>query len=518
MGDLRSRFHRRGAPTPRGYRASEYKRWFPTTATVFLRYLKHHRALPVHDGQEGPAIGVVVVPWVSTAAPWYAIMLAIGLARRRRKVALIWDDTAFPERFVGSQNEAIARVLGYVGRFLPVTRLSEEASHPGAQDDARALDNLTEQVAAWCLRGAPPTDRDLPKVEAMRAGLALALPLVRGALSRSSFDSLLVPGGVYGNSGVFRLAAAEHGVRVATFDADRGVAQLCVSGVAAQNADLPQAFEALWNSDDDTKAQAIAIARVEFQSRAEGSDRYGYQTVREQASALDGARGCVLMPLNVEWDTAALGRHAVFDDTVDWLTSTIPAILDANVGPVIVRQHPSERRQQQRSKLDVAAILRERLGDDPGWRFVGAEEPVSSYDLLRSAKVVLPFTSNIGIEAAAIGKTSLVSGACFYANLGFVWSAGSRDEYLDLLRRALSADLPAWPDQVDRAWICYYLVAVRNRIWTDFTARPDDFWSWCRRPPDTLFAEPEVSDMLEAIDRGVPVALLRHRRSLVGAP
>ena len=64
------------------------------------------------------------------------------------------------------------------------------------------------------------------------------------------------------------------------------------------------------------------------------------------------------MPLNVEWDTAALGRHVVFDDTVDWLTSTIAVILEADAGPVIVRQHPSERRAPQRSRLDVAAILR----------------------------------------------------------------------------------------------------------------------------------------------------------------
>ena len=55
-------------------------------------------------------------------------------------------------------------------------------------------------------------------------------------------------------------------------------------------------------------------------------------------------------------------------------------------------------------------------------RFVAAEDSVNSYDLLRSARLVLPFTSNIGIEAAAIGKPVLVSGAAYYADLGFVWS------------------------------------------------------------------------------------------------
>jgi hypothetical protein len=184
-----------------------------------------------------------------------------------------------------------------------------------------------------------------------------------------------------------------------------------------------------------------------------------------------------------------------------------------NECPVIVRQHPSERRALQRSRLDIGAILQDRFGDDPRCRFVRADDALNTYTLLASARLVLPFVSTIGIEAAAIGRPVLVSGASYYADLGFVWSAGSRDEYFDLLRRGVLGDLPPLVDQSNRAWICYYLSAVRNRIWTDFTPQPDDFWTWCRRPPDALFAEPEVSSMLEAIDTDVPVALLRHWRT-----
>ena len=158
-------------------------------------------------------------------------------------------------------------------------------------------------------------------------------------------------------------------------------------------------------------------------------------------------------------------------------------VLELHSGPVVVRQHPSERRPGQRSRLDLAGVLRDRFGQDPRYSFVAADDPVSSYDLLDSVDLVLPFTSNIGIEAAALGKTVLVAGASFYADLGFTWSATSRDEYLALLRRGLLGDLPPWPEQEERAWLCYYLVAVRNRIWTDFTSHPDDFWSWVAPVP-----------------------------------
>ena len=162
-------------------------------------------------------------------------------------------------------------------------------------------------------------------------------------------------------------------------------------------------------------------------------------------------------------------------------------VLDFDPGPVIVRQHPSERRPGQRSRLDLGWRPPRRFGQDPRYSFVAADDRVSSYDLLDSVDLVLPFTSNIGIEAAALGKTVLVAGASFYADLGFTWSATSREEYLALLRRGLLGDLPPWPEQQERAWLCYYLVAVRNRIWTDFTSRPDDFGSWVDRSPDELF-------------------------------
>jgi hypothetical protein len=512
MGRLHHHFGKSSTgAAPRRYRLDDYKRWFPKTGSRFLRHLKGFGALPVRGEQERDAVGVVVVPWVSTPVPWYAIMLAIGLARRGRKVVLLWDDTGFSEPNVQQQNRVIADVLAYVRRFLPVIQVSAESAQSARAVDAALIDRLTDQNVTWRLRGSPRTEGDDVVAEKIRTSLKRSVPLISAALDRADLDCLVVPGGVYGSSGVFREEAEARGCRVATFDTDRRIGQICVSGVAAQNGDIPRAFEELWQLGDDARREIIEIARAEFQRRTTGTDGYGFQTLPADGSG-GPAEGCVLMPMNVEWDTAALGRHAVFANTVDWITSTVTEILERDGGPVIVRQHPSERRKLQRSNLDIGALLRDRFGDDPRCRFVAAEDPVNSYDLLRSARLVLPYVSTIAIEAAAIGKPVLISGASYFADLEFVWSAGSRDEYFELLRRGLLGDLEQLPDQCDRAWICYYLSAVQNRISTEFTPHPDDFWEWCRRAPDALFADPAVSDILEAIDCDVPVSLLRHRR------
>jgi hypothetical protein len=500
---------------PRRYRADQYQRWFPKTAAVMRRYLERF-ALPQVGGDrplrtaEG-AVGIVVTPWFSTAVPWYSLMLGIGLARRGRKVILLWDDTRFPQRSVDEQNRAIADVLSVVRGAIPVLRLTDAVGAEPKATDQALIDSLTKQNLMWTLRGALPTDGDRPLIETMRCALTRSLPLVRSGFDGADLACVVVPGGVSGTSGLFLEAARERGCRGATFDVDRGIAQICTSGVAAQGGDLARAFDTLWNSDDKTRSGATAAARVEFTRRTEGRDRYGFQHVPSGASA-DLDEIAAVIPMNVEWDTAALGRHVHFADTVDWLNATISEILEADVGSVIVRQHPSERNPSQRSRLNVGGILRDRFGEDRRVRFVAADDSTNTYDLLRSAPLVLPFVSTIGIEAAALNKPVLVSGASYYADLGFVWSAGSRDEYFALLRQGLRRDLPLLPDQSDRAWICYYLAAVSNRVWTDFTPSMDDFWKWCRRAPDSLFSEPEVADILEALDCDVPVSLLRHHR------
>ena len=497
---------------PRRYQLHDYKRWFPKTGRMFLRYLQRFDALPAPGDQHGATVGLVVVPWVSTPVPWYATMLAVGLARRGRKVVLIWDDTGFPEMHLEEQNRVIGDVMAYVGRFLPVIRVSEATGDPLTTADEPLVERLTDQNVTWSMRGALPTERHQRLGEEVRSSLRSSLPLIRTVLDRTPLDCLVIPGGVYGTSGLFLHEARARGCRVATFDTDRRIAQICVDGVAAQNGDIPRAFDTLWGSGEAVRKAAIAVAVAEFESRIDSRDGYGFQALPASGAPADGSEIGVLMPMNVEWDTAALGRHVHFASTVDWITSTITTILERDAGPVVVRQHPSERRPLQRSQLDIESVLRDRFGDDPRCRFVAADEPVNSYDLLRSARLVLPYVSTIAIEAAAIGKPVLISGAGYFAGLGFVWSATSRDEYFELLDRGLQGDLEPLPDQSDRAWICYYLTAVRNRIYTDFTPHPDDFWNWCRRPPDGLFADPEVSDILEAIDRNVPVSLIRHDR------
>lgn len=495
---------------------TKYKEYFVESGEYFLAFLRRCR-IP-QPASARPPIGVVVMPWVSTPMPWYQIALGLGLLRRGRPVIFIWDDAPYPTHDLALQNTWIGKCLDLLARRgAQVVKLSAYGEAIAAPSDREQTEGLAQANLLWLTRARQPTAADLLTAEASHACLSRTLPQVRSLLQTVKLGALLVPGGVINTSGLYLLAGRQAGLRVATVDADFGVAQICTDGIAAQVADLPRAFAALWGGAPAMLNEAMDQGRAELQLRRSGRDRAGFQVVSDARAAADGSE--VLIPLNVEWDASALGRHAIFADTADWVTATVAFVLEHSALRVAVRAHPSERHPLQSSQMNLAAIVQSRLGENARVRFIRADELVNSYDLLATARLVLPFVSTIGIEAAALGKTVIVSGNSHYSGLGFVWSAASRAEYFELLRRGLAGELPLKPDQVEKAWLCFYLTAVCYRVWTKFTPQPPDFWHWCGLRPMALYAEPATQHILTAIDDNIPIALVRHRwRTQAAAP
>jgi hypothetical protein len=498
----------------RAYRIQGNREAFAQGADAFLDFLRECRL--EENASTGRPLGVVVMPWVGTPVPWYSLALAIGLMRRGKKIELLLDDSGLglggPEQ-IHLQHAHIARALDVIRGTFPIVRLREQPPQPSRQRDPRVLEQLSDLNLTWSLRGAQPTEASQRAFPLAADNLAGTLALIRGLLRDARYESLLLPGGIYGTSGLFRIAADEVGVRVATFDANLGVVQVSVDGIAAQQSDIPLAYRELERAAPEILSWARGLAREAFQRRVEARDEAGYQVVPPQQDSVVPP-GSVVIPMNVEWDAAALGRHTIFRNTTDWISTTVETVLTKSERTIVVRQHPAERKKLERSRFDIGATLREHFGANPRLRFVAAGEPINTYDLIESADVVLPFASTIGVEAAAMGKVVLASGASYYSDLDVVWTASSREQYLNLLMVALRGELPPKPHQVEKAWLCYYLTPVCNRVWTDFTGQPSDYWSWVRRDPETSLDDAPVVDILTALAENRPLSLVRHERKL----
>jgi len=487
---------------------------FVRSSHTFLQFLKRSNLSPVNT--QGSPVGIIVSPWLCTAVPWYSITIAIGLAKKGKHIILIWDDSFFPEPSVDLriQNLCIGYVLDYISKFLSVIRLSLERSAPDREEDQQHLYKLADLNLIWYSRAESLTSTDLNQRSAYQHKLSQVLPLTRKLLSRIKFEYLLVPGGIYGSSSLFMYTAKEKDIRVATYDGGAGCLFCCSEGIAAHQSDIPIAFTKLWHSSTETKQKAIGIAKQEFHDRTEGKDYFCTQVIGTQQQITTAFSTDVLIPLNLEWDSAALGKHYLFENTIEWLLETINFILANSNKTVVVRQHPAERFPFCQSLLDLEIILHQHFGHHGRFHFINARQEINTYNLLESSSLVLPFVSTVGLEAAAMNKNVLISGYSYYKDLGFVWAANSRQEYFDILLNALNSLLPNLPDQQDRAWLCYYLTQICNLTFTRYNPELKDFWYWGNQEPRELFEDTVVTDLLTAIDTDTPFSWIRHCRNI----
>jgi hypothetical protein len=485
-------------------------------ALKFQRTLARWRETPSLPGVgEGHRVGVLVMPWLLTRAPWFAITLGLLLANKGARVTFIVDDAMFGfsardfKLALGSINEA----LRLIEKDYEVIRLSDYRKGTATESllplqEARVAESAGLNTI-WFMRGESQRTGRRVQQELATAQLRESAPRISALLGANpGFDYLLIPGGMYASSGLWCQLAKEQGLRVATYDSGFDCLLFCTDGIAAQLQDLPRAFEFL-REQPELIDSVLAEAQAEREKRRQGTDNFGYQL--QTSTKIDvAAEGAVLIPLNCPWDTAALGLHAVFDDSMQWIIETVRWVLDNTTHKVIVRQHPAERDPVSRSDDNYGKILGEEFGHNGRIQFISAESPVNSYDLLEKAAVVVVHSSTIGVEAATMGKVVITPARSYYANLGFVFPATSRDEYFEMLRRGIAGELSIDSDQVRAAWCCYYLAQCCNWIFSDFT--PFMFAKWAAMEIETLYRDPAVHDVLRAIDENIPLAIVRHRR------
>jgi len=468
--------------------------------------------------QDNPTVGILILPWYSTAVPWYSIVLGIGLIRQEKRVVFIWDDTEFPvftnvTLNLRIQNYAIKRVLSHLPEKVQIFRLSEEnLAKPSAKTNF-ICNLLVDLNITWSLK-AGQDNKDIAeeskKLRKLQAdNLKPTILKVCSLLSRIPFEYLILPNGINNSTGVFREIAQQENIRVATYDSGFNTMLLSSNGIAAQLSDIPLAIQKIYQANNAVQQWAINEAKKEMGLRIQGKDANKFQAF-ESGKVKNNLKADVVIFLNLEWDAAALGIHHIFKNTIDWVISTIRFVLDTSDKFIVIRQHPVERYDYAKSNHPIEIALNQNFLNHQNIRFIRANEQVNSYDLIDSASVVLPCVSTIGIEAAALGKPVIVAGKAYYSNLGFVWAPKSREMYFEMLECGLKGELKILPEQSKKAWLCYYLTQKCNFLTTDFTPSTENFLTWSQEKPEKLFNRSEVKNILESIDKNIPLAWLMH--------
>lgn len=458
------------------------------------------------DAASGDAVAVLVSPWLGTAVPWLSLTLGAALMARGGRVVFITlgDDAA---RAVGLDVQENALIRAVMRSALPHVRVLEATLGSGHARNAHK--ELAQTQIIWQTRaGSAPTPTDPDVLE--RAGVLAAIESgFLKVLEPSGCQAVLTPGGFYGVSGPFRLAAASVGQRVASFDSGPSAVLFSGRGVAAHNADVPGAMEKMLALDADSKKWVMDIARAEFQKRRAGNTIYQVAAATQSAVSPDGS---VLIPLNVEWDAAALGRHRAFDSVQSWMQVTVGHILEHHPHTqVVIRRHPAERHRHLAARIPWAEVLEQQMRTGRV-RMVEPQDPVSTYDLMSAALLVLPKASTAGVEAAAMGRQVVVEALSCYVDMPFVHAAANRQAYLALVDRALNEPTPPTAEQMEQAWLCYYLTQCCGFHTTVFNPHLESFRVWSLMSALELLSLPTVEDMLTSTLQNQPMHWLTHLR------
>ena len=464
---------------------------------------------------------IVVTPWMGTAVPWFSLTCGLLLASSGNNVTFVVDDIpfgrhAFRFRFV---LRCVRSVLKRLGGKHQLINLSEHVSSaPLSPTAQQAIARLAELNAVWSLRGEMSATGRQQYIARAVSQLSTSHSAIAKVLDGGRFDALFVPGGVWGSTGVWTAQARAVSVRVASFDSGGyGTLMLAVNGIACQLQDIPRAFTLLKQNSASPveRSYVIETALAEIGRRRAGVDKFASQM--QDTRAVDPRfSGAILLALNSSWDSAALGLHAVFANSTEWIVETTRYLLDNTSRTVIVRQHPAERLEIARTSDDYRGLLTQHFGNHPRLHFIAADEPVNSYDLLDHVAAVVVYTSTIGIEAAVHQKAVVTASNSYYSDLGFVRKASSLAQYHEHLADAAAGRAVVTPAMRDDALSCYYLTQCCNWVFSPFN--PEGFTEWSLQELAQLEQHDKVRATVQALEQNVPVAYLNHLARLKQEP
>ena len=449
---------------------------------------------------------IVLQPWALTPLPWFLISLAIGLHLYGKKIRIITDDSGsgdqtWPERY---QQRSINRVIKLLPNWIHHQKLTDFSKGDETLIDSVIVDRLARKNKTIRYRGEVYPEESEFFEQRTKEALKNTALMVSSVFNDFKPSYIILGGGGYSSSGIWLEVAKANDVRVATIDSGHSILLLSTDGIAANLEDIPRAF-AMINEEDEE--MIVHDAKKELNKRMTGTDQFNSQS---SASTGKVYSYDIIMPLNQSYDLSALERHYVFGSQTEWILETINWVMENSTLSIAIRRHPIERYSIYRSNDDYQKAIRERFGVNERIRFIESDEDVNTYDLMRNAKIVIPYISTVGTEAAALGKIVVSEGASCYADLGFTWTAKSKTEYYDLLGKANEGKLKLTLEQKNNAWKCYYLTQCCNWHHTVFTPQPADFKKWVEYDPEHLLREKSTWDVLYSIDKNVPISIRIH--------
>lgn len=470
----------------------------------FSKFVDNQSAKYLYDNNK-KSICIVVLPWMGTAVPWYAITLAFVLNKKGANIFILFDDLPFgdDELFHKIQSKLILKTLKRLE--IKWVKLSD---YSGSESDTTQVEYLSQLNSLHFTRGETNLELRHSYETRIQKQLNVIYPKVDNFYKSEVPSQIILPGGIWGSSGIFSLFAKKYKSQLTTYDCGESILLLSIFGVAAQLKDIPYSFDEILKNQEEKKF-AIEKGQEQLQKRRDGRDMYNHFS--NNSNVLGIENDYYLMLLNSVWDSAALGLHTVYESMIDWILDTIEWVLNNSEKTIVIRQHPAERVDYINNTDSYENKIHDRFGTNKRIIFIEAKNDINTYDLIENSSCVLGFSSTSIVESVALGKPAIIVSSTYYANLGIVYNADSKEEYYTYLDKASKNELKVTQEMTDRACVSNYITQSCNWYKTEFTPNNADFLKWSKLSLDEI--EKDYLP-LQAILENIPVSLLQHKGNL----
>lgn len=460
-----------------------------------------------------PEIAFLITPWLWTAVPMFNIETALLTRRCGRAVRLIIDDENVTQNAeVASHRDAIRRLVGHASKLLPVTDASHQLEADGSSDLEPAK-RICDSIAIWWERGETTATAFYERNPKAIQHVAAHLARVRQLLTKLNPAHIFITGGIFGLSAIYVRIAEELGLPYTTYDSNQSVVMLSRNSVACHRKDFPRLMGRLQSSlTEQHKGLVKRIVDRTFKKHQQGRDDLGIQMVdraQDQVSLHD-----ILVPLNIRWDAAALGCDLCFPSCMSWIENLLSWVEKHDRYSICLREHPAGRFPGAGSKNDLAPLLQRFSSLGARLRYIPADEPTNTYNLITGSKLVLPYTSTVGIEAAMLGKPVITHTSAYYADVGFSWPATDAAEYFRLVEMALDGLLPMSQSRLELASTAYYLSNCSWFLPGVFNPHPGPFKEWIEIKAARLLETTGAHEIVNALLHDEDVPLYLHKKNM----
>lgn len=363
------------------------------------------------------------------------------------------------------------------------------------------------------------------------------LSYINSFFENNHFDTINAITALHKMAAVYYYAGRKRHMRVSSQDGQSGLTLISSNGPGSYGEDIPVFLEKMWEDIPDKKEIMDRAARMweKRKGASKGKDlsweeywkkrkEKGYENVSFQAPQAELEQTYdVVIPLNIMNDGAALGVHTIFDDMKEWLEKTLDYVIHELNGTVLIREHPAWKYQPSYIvNLELYNSFPEILEAYKGnksLRYVKSEEEINLYQYMEQCKVLIPWTSTVGIEAGIMGKNVLVHTNANYRNAAFASKVHTQKEYFENLKRCIvgGAFLVKDKQQAYEDALKYFYYTMNRRLTTDFTIVNSCEAEWKFNSFEELSDAEGVDEIVQIVADNVPsVYLIEKQRRRLG--